>query len=447
MLKKRVIGFLIFLIVLQAGCNKDIQKRVIFDESNRNTQSKDDISAESGNNAHNGVAITDKGNYYNVILDFGKGLNHRQIGEEYAKRIKIVIPEFEILIDSFISDITSNSNRYKYMLLRAGDIKPQIPQDYKDEIDGMASVFSGGTENVRGDNKISIDELYFYNLIPDVIRQTQCLAVSVFGLRSATHKAMIARILDWFGGISNQTAKIQSVTAIKYGDRTVYSVGYIGYMGMITGFNDKGIFAAILDSPTGVLYSSVGKHSYPMDLRFALGSRTTLDGVADYMKDPSRDYAFNHLIFISDPDESKVLENNLSGKGKNMQRTLRNFDSPLNKGIIWGIGDSIGTVNSFLLEGNHDNHTSNKNNTKRWENIKTQLLAKGEEVTLDELKEVASFHKGSRPGSIDRGDLYNNTTQQIVIFEPHTFNLDIFFRPPNAASSSLPAIPIFENIN
>jgi hypothetical protein len=33
----------------------------------------------------------------------------------------------------------------------------------------------------------------------------------------------------------------------------------MGYMGAITGFNDSKIFAAIVDSPTGVTYTSQGK--------------------------------------------------------------------------------------------------------------------------------------------------------------------------------------------
>ena len=442
--KKTIIVFLIILLIFQIGCGIDNQKNVIPPENSKNSQNEVVIRAESGNNSQNGVIIADKGNYYKVVLDFSKGLGHKQIGEEYAKQIKKAVPEFESLVDTYIYDLTANKNRYKYILVRVNDIKHQIPQEYKDEIEGMATVFSGGTINIRGDKKLSIDELYFFNLIPDVVRPSQCLAVSVFGQRSATHKAMVARILDWFGGYSNEIPKIQSVTTIKYNDKMIYSVGYLGYMGIVTGFNNKRVFAAILDSPTGRIYSSVGKRSYPMDLRFALENKSDLNGVAGYMKDPSRDYAFNHLIFLSDSDEGKVLENNFSGKGKNMQRALRSSDSQLNKGIIWGISDSIATVNSFLLNGNHDNHTREKINTRRWENIKTQLLAKGSEVTFDELKEVVSFHKRSKPGSMSNGDLYNTGTQQIVLFEPDTFNLEVFFKPKS--SVILPGVPVFEKI-
>ncbi len=215
-------------------------------------------------------------------------------------------------------------------------------------------------------------------------------------------------------------------------------------MGIITGFNDEGIFAGILDSPTGATYSSMNKFSYTTDLRYALENCTTLTEVADYVTDPSRNYSFNHLILLSDNQTSKVLENNFSGTGTNIRRTLRSDTSALNPGITWGYTDAIATVNSFLLLGNHDNHTGASYNTNRWTSLKTQLQNYGETVTLDELKLIASFDNDNGPGSQSSGDIYNSGNQQIVIFRPDDLYLEVAFKPK---SGILPADPVFENIS
>ena len=393
--------------------------------------------------SENGPAVTlsDEGSYYNVLLNFSYEPNHKIVGGEYAEQIKTVIPDFEGLVDSYIAEITMDDTIYNIALSRTMEILPQVPQEYRDEIAGMAEKLASAKENIRGDNKLSADELYLFNLVPDVLRQTQCSFLSVFGKLSETGKMMTARNLDWPGGSKNQIPRIQAVITYKNKNTKVCSVGYLGYMGIITGFNDKKVFGAILDSTTGAPYDSKGKSSYPMDLRFALESKTGLDEVAEYMKDPAREYAVNHLIALSDPKTSAVLENNFSGNGADMHRALRKPDSVLNDGITWGIENAVAAVNSFMLKGNHDNHTGVPINTERWDSMKSELAGKGEKVTLDELKAIISFDNNDGPGEMGTGDLYTSINQMAVIFQPGTLDLEVFFRPRD--SLNLPGDPVF----
>lgn len=179
-----------------------------------------------------------------------------------------------------------------------------------------------------------------------------------------------------------------------------------------------------------------------MDLRYALENYKTIDEVANYIKSPDRQYTFSHLIFLCNPSTGKVLENNISS-GENCIREVRTEQSELNGNIVWDISGSIGCVNSFLLKGNLDNHSSSISNTSRFASIKSELLSKGDSVTLDELRTIASFHKGKKPGEQTAGDLYNTRTQQIIIFEPNKLNLEVFFRPKDG---NLPHVPTFEKI-
>ncbi|MCX7921850.1 MAG: C45 family autoproteolytic acyltransferase/hydrolase [Clostridia bacterium] len=396
---------------------------------------------KSGDTSKN-VTIVNKGTHFEIVLDFSDGLAHREMGEAYGEKILAAVPNFEALWDSYITEVIPSDDIYGLFLLRAHEIMPQIQQDYRDEIEGIASKLSAGSENVRGDGKLSKDELYLINLFPDVGRGTQCSGISVFGKRSSTKSTMTARVLDWYGGSKNQLANIQTVLTFKNGNKSICTISYMGYMGVISGFNDNKVFAAILDSSTGSPYTSTSKRSYPLDLRYALENEKTLDGVADYVKAKERSYTFSHLILLSDPADSKVLENNISSDVNNV-RDVRSVDSALNNGVEWGFDNALGTVNSFILKGNHDNHTQNPLNIPRWSSMKSELSKKGNIVNLQELKEVISFNNGDGPGAMTDGDLYNGMTQQIIIFIPQRLHLEVAFRPKEG---SLPNVPEFVRV-
>ncbi len=394
------------------------------------------------------VNISNKGAYYQVSINFEGGATHRQIGRQYARKIRQIIPDFEPLADSYIAELTHNDkNAHKAFLKRIADIKPQLPLEHREELEGLAGEFAC-MQNVPGDGKLSPDEIYLLNLIPDIARQTQCAAFSVFGIRSGNQRTVTARILDWPGGSQHQISKIQAVTIIRNFDKSVCLVGYVGFLGAITAVNDNKIFAAILDSPTGAPFTSAGRHSYPFDLRHGLENLASIREVAQYMADPARQYTVNHLIFLSDPDESKVLENNLSGPGSHVRRALRSDSSPLNSGIVWDLPNAIAAVNGFLLNGNTDNFSGNPGNVERWKSINTLLHQAEDHVTATDLMRMAGFQaktKTKEKGNLTHtpADLYGNNTQQIVIYNSEKTALDIFFRPKNGA---LPPTPTFQEV-
>ncbi|AEY68005.1 C45 family peptidase [Clostridium sp. BNL1100] len=389
------------------------------------------------------VTITDKGSHYEVILNFKGEKSHEKIGKEYGSQILKSVPQYEALVDSYLAEITSNDEVYSLMLQRVNDIIPQVDKDYVDEIKGIASNFTGKNDNVRGDGKLSTEEIFLMNLCPDVVRPSQCCAAGVYGDKSENKDNISMRILDWHAGSENQLARIQSVVTYKNSKKSICTIGYLGYMGCISAFNDNKVFGAILDSHTGEPYTSQEKRSYPFDLRHALENYTTLNGVAAYLKSPVRNYTYGHLIFLSDAEVTRVLENNISGK-ENSLREVRAEKSGLNDGISWDIKNAIGCVNSFILKGNLDNHSDNPSNTNRFYGMKKVLKEQGEKVTFDNMKAVASYYQGEEPGPQIEGDLYNTSTQQIMVFEPAKNRYEVFFRP---VSGDLPKVPVFEKIS
>lgn len=387
------------------------------------------------------ASLINQGAFYEVVLNY-EGASSREVGVEYGEIIRTAVPDYPQLIDSYIREISQgNTFFYQFLMQRVNAIKPQIDQAYRSEIEGLASKLAVAKKDTMGDNQLSLNELYLINLLPDAARQTQCAAMAVFGGLSSTGHTLAGRILDWYQGSQNQLLRIQAVVTFKNGSKSICTVGYLGFMGVISGFNKDKVFAGILDCPTGAAYDGTGKYSYPLDIRYALENCKTLDMVSDFLK--TRPYAYSHLIFLADPDTSKVLENNITDSF----RQVRTATSALNEGIAWGFENAIGSVNSFLLNGNRNNHNDALiPNLNRWTALRDQLTAKSDDsiVTVAELKEIVSYTNiiGGQPGKIEDGSLYHQNTQQVIIFEPDSLNLEVFFRPSNG----LPTVPVFEKV-
>lgn len=395
------------------------------------------------------VTIEKTENYYSVTVDYNlfPNITPTEFGEEYSVIIKKKIPNFEVMLEAYIIYCLnaargqySLTTAYEECLKRVNDIKPKVPFEYQQELIGIATQFSAFGEDKIGDGKISLNELYIYNMITDVVRGTECSAISVYGSKSETGKNIIGRNLDWSDG--DILCKFASIMTIKKGDNSICLIGYLAHMGLLSGFNKSGVFAAILDSSTSEKYSSIDKKSYSLDLRYALQNFRTMEEITEYMTKDENKYSYSHLIFIGDKNRSGVIENNISQK--DYMRKIRWSDSELNENIEWGVADSVGAVNCFLLKGNYDNYTNNMYSINRWRAMREQLKSKGEKVTREELKEIITFDNGDGPGDWRSGDLYNDSNLYTLIYEPDTMELEVSYKPLNG--DDRPDDPLFNKV-
>jgi hypothetical protein len=345
------------------------------------------------------------------------------MGELFAKKVLEEIPDYEKIVDSYLANFISSDREYNGIIARLAPFKLNLESIYKDEIEGFASKMSGGLRNIKGDGKLSLDELYLANFITDALRPTACSGVAVYGNRSITGKSLIGRVLDWNNGDENQFSKINAVIIYKNNKKSIASVGVLGHFGIISGINDDKIFAAILDSPTKAKYSNKNKRSYSFDIRYALENYDNMEKISRYLLDLKKEYSFNHLIFLGSSKEVFVLENNISGRGVDMKRAIRKSNSKLNNNVSWGIKNAIAVVNSFVLKGNHDNHTVSPHNKKRWNSYKSGLLKlANKKVAMDDIKTILVNKKG---------EIYNEGTRQIMLFDTENLLLKVFFSQGN----------------
>ncbi|MBD3372347.1 MAG: hypothetical protein GF403_06470 [Candidatus Coatesbacteria bacterium] len=360
------------------------------------------------------VSITDNGTHYAVTLDYASGLSPREMGEAYGAAILEAAPNFEADLDAYIAYLSLQFD-YDEGMRRVGELKDQIPADYREEIEGLGAAMSADAD-VPGDGLLSPNEVYALNLLSDIRRTCQCSGLGVYGSASDEGGPLVARLLDWDGG--GLLSRFHAVVTIRKDVGSVCLIGYLGHLGAITAVDDDGVFAGVLDSPTGRPYEVEGRRSYVLDLRYALETCDNLDDVAAHLADGSRDYCYNHNILLADTDGVAVLENNFSGWGDNMHRALRYDDSALNAGVEWNHDDATAVVNSFVLKGNHDNHTDAPWNTVRWQYFSQAIDDNGPTIDRLELKSIAT------------GDVYNpGNCQHLTVFEPQTLELEVMFKP------------------
>ncbi len=199
------------------------------------------VGAGSNELTDESVTITDMGDHYAVTLDFTTGRSHKEIGTFYGYAIRAKVPNVESLIDSYIAETCYANAGYDTTLMlqmyqavmktNVANIEPHIPQDYRDEIDGMSvALCSSGATDGFNDGKLSINELYAINLILDVSKTMSCSAFSAFGAASATGKTISGRVLDWANGSTYQLNKLHAVVTIKNGSKSIALIGYLGYM-------------------------------------------------------------------------------------------------------------------------------------------------------------------------------------------------------------------------
>jgi hypothetical protein len=397
-----------------------------------------------------GVRAFDRSTYYEVTVDYSSGLSPRDMGREYATATLALVPNIEPLLESYLQYlVTQDGSGYPALIARALDLLPQVDADYREELEGFASVLSSGTRDELGDGRLSLKEYYVLVFLNDVMGWRvrsggNCSGFSVFGTRSATGGTITGRILDWADGDAHQLAKLHAIITIRNTGpkHSVVNIGTLGMIGVMTGFNDRGVFVANLDSKLGVAPASAGRAPLGTDYRHALEFGGTLQDVAAALMIPNRYYTLGHNVLLSDATTTTVLEDDFSGL-PGTGRRLRTYDSALNPGVIWGISDAIGVVNSFILKGQEDFHTGVLSNTARWNTIRSGLLSAQGPLGLGEIASLAASHSGAAPGSQEQGDLYNSSTLHIVVFRPEDRSLRVFFRPRDG---SLPGTPTFETV-
>ncbi len=369
--------------------------------------------------------------YFLVTIDL-TGLSHKDMGRMYGEKIRQAMPSYDTVMDAMMKDqfdmLKQAGLSFDIVKQRAIALLQQVQPEYRDEIEGMASVFSAAKDET-GDGIFSRNEFLIWQFYADVVRPTQCSASAAFADASASGNTIVGRNLDWYSLKDNSLAKIHTVTIIHNGSRSIACINFLGQLTPVSGFNEHHVFGAILDCETGAAYPPIqGKRSYHFDLRYGLENDSTIESLAGFMKD--KDYTFNHLIFLADEHSAGVLEDNIGSKARSLRTPL----SKLRPGAEWGIPNTFATVNDNRLPGNFVENPEYPGNLKRWSSLKNQYSSqlKSGRIDIEKMKLIAGFPStdgsAKSSGALFRSNDHTPTLQSIIL-KMDTYELWVGFAP------------------
>ena len=238
---------------------------------------------------------------------------------------------------------------------------------------------------------------------------------------------IVSRTLEWTLGSENQMCSAHAVTHfIMGGERNSYTTfSVLGMLDVLTGLNDKGVFAGILDAGSQNEYSCEGKKCYTFELRHCLEHMNDAQSIGDYMVSESKNFTFSHNIILTDKKNRYVAEDCVDAtEFSTGKSTLRDKDTPLIEGIRWNNPDSLCVVNSFMTEGSDDHFSGSGNNYVRFCKYDTWVAEK-DKLSLADVKEIVT--REDTDWDTLNQKLYSDMVFHIIVYDYSTGELDICF--------------------
>jgi len=352
-----------------------------------------------------------------------------EIGTALGNAIKQKFPNIEKRIDGYLASFTDQDEFNRKFLNRIEAIRQNINMRYADEVNAVAATFDLSRRDRLGDGHLSRNEFWLYQLIPDVGRKTNCSGFGVFGSHAASGKPIVGRNMDW-----NTTGDLRSITAItvyKHEKTVMVNIGYAGYVAVITGFNDKGLFLAHLDSPKRHRYPNQldDRHSAVFDMRQTLEQN---GDITSARKTLMNKYPFSHNVLIADPKEVAVLEQPEGESGR-----LRSDRSPLRNELAWDRPGRIAVVNCFALYGY--SNTISSHDYRRWYRFRNMAnrIGNNHPAHPSDIVKMMTDRKGM---------IFHAATAQSMVFTPHDKRLFLYTVPVSGIHDEKPVLEEIKNL-
>ena len=368
--------------------------------------------------------------YYDVTLDYENGSRY-DVGAAYGRTIPQAMPEFESVMEPYLYDTIR--------MMYGGTYTPEAVEDrvltlydsmrdeFKEELAGLAEAFSEGRHGFVEDGLFSYEEVIALNMIPDALRPTACSALTLWGERTETGEMMALRNLEWSLGSEYQMGMTNCVTHMRNGDRSITAIQIMGLLDIISGVNDDGVFAAILDvgTPTDERFIYEGRKCYTMELRFALEEFTTAREVGEFMVGESAEFTWCHNLTLADGNEAFCAEDCVAqvteaGLGFSV---LRDADTPIMEGLSWDHTDSLCIVNSFTTAGNQDGFTGNTNNIVRFAKY-NEWVGQFDVFTIADLKNMITQETVEQ---YEVENVHSTGTSQLIIVDYAAGRIQVAF--------------------
>ncbi|MBK8452750.1 MAG: C45 family peptidase [Thiofilum sp.] len=338
-----------------------------------------------------------------------------QVGQELGRTFKKTFPDIEQRIDSYLKTFVTQDTFNQWIRERVTVLKPNIDQEYRDEVEGIASTWKISSRDQLGDGELSLNEYWLLQLIPDVGRRTNCSGFGVWGKAAVGGATLVGRNMDW--RTSDALRSLQAITVYRNKKGGIVNIGFAGYVAIISGFNQDGLFLAHLDSPLRQPYTiPANDSSIVFDLRKTLSTQGTIRAAA---KELSRyPHAFSHNILLADRDSVQVLEQPPMPPAQ-----LRTDQSDYRMDYYWGKTNQIAVVNCFVLASSAANCLES-HDALRWNRFRTMANFTPQQPA-DVSKVMTIMLDQANPFQ----EIFNLLTVQSMVFVPETLKLYLYTVP------------------
>lgn len=365
-----------------------------------------------------------------VVISIDAGSNNgAQIGTFIGLEAKKNFPELEKRYDSYLAFLLSPS-QFKQLLPQVNSLKAAIDPDYQAEVNAIAAVWQLNTLDKLGDNKLSVNEFWLLQLLPDLTAVNKGSALAI--ANRSDKNPIAARNLDWKS--TPELRSLQTINIYQYEDRTLVSLGFAGLAGVINGFNDQGLFVSLLDATEQQASTSLlPQNSSSFDLRTLLKHFDKIAPAGHELAQKS--YSRGHQVLFADQGNIAVLEQPAGEIGK-----LRKTHSAIINEMPWNHNEQLAVVNCFVLKASANNCYMSRDHY-RWGRFAYLLKAFFEQnMSVGDVITVMQDQANIRQA------IFNEDTLQSIIFTPKDRALYLYTQAVTKSDEAHPSIEKYQLI-
>lgn len=363
------------------------------------------------------------------------GLTPAEIGARLGAVTKAAFPDLEARWDTALASLLEPAQLPALMADVVAPLRTEgVDAATRAEVTGFAGALDLVGRTRLGDGHLSLDELWLVQFLPDLVPLAAGSALALHGRGPGGAPVLLGRNLDL--PTSAALRGLQAITRWQEARRTLVSAGLAGYLGVLNGFNEHGLYAALLAGPKrpAVRAAGAGERAIGFAVRTALASRDSAVGAAGMLRREA--FVGSHSVLLGDAGEALVLE---LPAGK--PAVLRRDDSATRPEMPWGQPGRLAVVNC-LVAADIAGSCADLGDRFRWKRLR-RLAGAGaqagsagaETMPPDDLEQ-------NLLDRLPRGyGIFNAATVQSMIFEPASGDLLLYAAHPDGAH---PAEPLMQ---
>jgi len=362
------------------------------------------------------------------------GLTPAQLGARLGEEAKAAIPDLEASWDSALASMLEPAHVPRLLAERVAPLRAEgIDDATRAEVTGFAGTLDLVGRTHLGDGHLSLDEFWLMQFLPDLAPLAAGSALAVHGRGAHDAPSLLGRNLDL--PTAEPLRHLQTITRWQGPRRTLVSPGLAGFLGVLNGFNEHGLSAALLAAPgsTGgraaapgaAMREGQGERAIAFAVRQALASRDDPVGAAQLLRRAA--YFGSHSVLLADASQAMVLELPAGGPA-----VLRRADSATRPEMSWGQPGGLAAVNC-LVAADAASTCTDLGDRYRWKRLRW--------LVGNETRQPVDVEQILRDRIPSGYGILNAATAQSMIFAPASGDLLLYAAGPDGTH---PAEPLMQ---